>query len=125
MFVAVALFVPMDASATTLPKGSVTGNFGTVSLDCSIDDEWWYMDITLRSRRGAITSYTGVVGTSIPSAHGFGGFPNPPTVTVYDQVQRSVGSLQPGTYTATLTGTGTTVEGAFALGSPSCSITVN
>lgn len=84
------------------------------------------MDITLSSARGPITAYTGAVTTSrILGVHPYGGIVNPPTTTVYEQVQTVIEDWDLGLYTATLSGSGTTTQGVFILGQPTCSIKVD
>ncbi|MEO1352333.1 MAG: hypothetical protein AAFW84_26640 [Cyanobacteria bacterium J06635_15] len=136
LIIGVAATLGMPASASLSPvltesrpvkqaaKETIVGNFGSLTVDCSKDHVYWYIDVTLNSTRGSITRVDGTVTSTSGHVIEIGGFANPPVPTFYDQVQIQISELPPGTYTATAAGTGRTLGGPFGFAGASCSTTI-
>ena len=112
-----------EVSAQVL-KETAEGDLGRSTLECSLGAAFWYVDITLESTAGPISTVAGVVVATSGHLKPFGGRVNPPTETYYDQVQIPRDELESGTYIATATGTGTVLESVYVITGPTCEITI-
>lgn len=116
-----AVEVPTAVAAQA--KNTVYGNFGSATSNCVVTGDFVDVDITLKSVRGTVSAIGGTVSSDASHIKAFTHLSNPSRYTVRDSVQLSLVGVAPGTYTATVFGTGTTNQGVFAF-TTSCDFTV-
>ena len=128
---ALAFTTVLCSAADSALAGTVRGNFGSATLTCWFEegdpddttDGYLFMDIQLNSSKGAITYWSGNIDSdSFLEPQLVGGWVNPPNTVAFDQAQISESLLPSGTITAVASGTGTTFQGVFAIGLPSCEV---
>ena len=95
------------------PKATIYGNFGSATANCIVTGDQLDVDITLRSARGGILNMSGTVSTEAGHFRAFTHLSNPSSYTVRHSVQFSLRGVEPGEYTATVYGTGTTTQSIF------------
>lgn len=98
---------------TTEAKETVYGNFGSAKAECFVTGDFLDVDVTLSSVRGRIAFVDGLVTTDAGHFKVFTHLPNPFKYTIEDSVQLSLVGIDPGTYAANVSGSGTTTRGIF------------